>query len=316
MVLGLGVLLACCCVNCSIAEEGCSGCRWEKSDTSVALRHADQIVWRFHFDLARNVPYFDPLAPRGGPSITWNAPPDHPWHHGLWFSWKYINGVNYWEHQGREGRPAGRTRWSNVEIQTHDDFSASIAMQVAYQAAGESRVVLREWRRIEVAAPDAQGDYAVDWNSRFQAEDTAVTLDRSAPQEKSAGGYAGLSVRFAEGLAERELMTPAGPVSFNDGDRYRGSAVAVDYSGVLPGGIVGVAFLDDARNPRHPTSWYAIRTPEVSYVNAALLTDEPLELQPQEQLTLRYRLVVHHGRWDAERLQRTSQSLIETKVEP
>jgi hypothetical protein len=41
----------------------------------------------------------------------------------------------------------------------------------------------------------------------------------------------------------------------------------------------------------------------MSYINAAVLQDEPLVLQAGQQLTLRYRLVIHPDRWDARRLQ-------------
>ena len=40
--------------------------------------------------------------------MTADRPPDHIWHHGLWFSWKFINKVNYWEIYPAK-RPAGGT---------------------------------------------------------------------------------------------------------------------------------------------------------------------------------------------------------------
>ena len=77
----------------------------------------------------------------------------------------------------------------------------------------------------------------------------------------------------------------------------------MDYSGLIVGKAVGLAFIDHPQNPRHPTPWYAIRDPVMSYLNAALLTDEPLELEARKRMILRYRLIIHPNRWDAQRLQ-------------
>ena len=67
---------------------------WEETPAFLALRWQGQELWRLHFGEDCPKPFFDPLAPVGGPSLSWEAPPDHPWHHGLWFSWKFMNGVN------------------------------------------------------------------------------------------------------------------------------------------------------------------------------------------------------------------------------
>ena len=50
---------------------------------------------------------------------------------------------------------------------------------------------------VSVSPPAARGDYHVDWQSTFTALQPA-TLDRTPPQPQAPGGYAGLSVRFAE----------------------------------------------------------------------------------------------------------------------
>ncbi len=47
-------------------------------------------------------PYIHPLRTVAGVPLTAFQPSDHVWHRGLWFSWKYINGVNYWEEAPKE----------------------------------------------------------------------------------------------------------------------------------------------------------------------------------------------------------------------
>jgi hypothetical protein len=176
-------------------------------------------------------------------------------------------------------------------------------MTLGYRPATGDANVLTEQRLIDVSAPDAEGMYTIDWTSAFTASDERVKLDRVPPQEQSWGGYAGLSVRFAKHFVERQAVTTDGPARFGTGDRYRGRSEALDYNGLIDGRAVGLAFLDHPDNPRHPTAWYAIRSPQVSYVNAALLADAPLQLQAAQQLTLRYRLIVHPDRWGAQELQ-------------
>jgi hypothetical protein len=276
---------------------------WQRSKSTVALVRGDHVVWQWNFGPELNVPFFHPVATTAGQTLSQDRPADHAWHHGVWFCWKYINKINYWEHAGRTGRPAGKTDWSEVDVKTKDNGSATISLKLEYHPVDDSNVVLVEHRRIEISAPDAEGVYAMDWTCVFTAQDENVTLDRTPPKEQSWGGYAGLSIRFAKQFSERQTHDTNGLVAFDEGNRHRTQAVAMDYNGVIDGMPVGVAFLDHPSNPRHPTRWYAIRDPIMSYINAALLNDDPLVLKPHQTMTLKYRILVHPDRWSANRLQ-------------
>jgi len=280
--------------------------RWEiAAGASVALIGPEGVLWRFRYDPSLDVPFIHPLNTTDGRTLSWDRPPDHLWHHGLWFSWKFIDRVNYWEMDAGTGRPAGRTTWTNVRIETRNDRSARIRMDVAYRPAGEDTPVLAEKRTIEISAPDAAGVYAVDWSGEFTAARPLV-LDRTPlpgePGGQTYGGYAGLSLRLAGNLTERRPMTSGGPIVQMLDDRYRGRHVGLDYSGLLEGRIEGVAILDHARNPRTPTPWYVIRSAEMSFFTPAFLCYEPMTLGPGRPLTLRYRVLVHPGHWDEARL--------------
>ncbi|MCA9262641.1 MAG: PmoA family protein [Planctomycetales bacterium] len=284
---------------------------WQRDDSQLTLSTEGHAVWRFHFGNDVNVPFFDPVGPVNGPSITWNAPADHRWHHALWFSWKYINGINYWEHQGDSGKPSGSTEWSSVDISTDSSGAADITMELSYRPASSDQVALRERRTLHIAAPDAAGDLVIDWSATFRPVDSDATLDRSPPQPNSSGGYAGLSVRFAQQMDDRLLVSEAGPAEFNEGNRFRGRAKSLDYSGTVESRTVGLALLDHPQNHRFPTRWYAIRNPIIGYLNAAVLHDEPITLTVGDALTLRYRIVAHYGRWDASRLQQEADRFAE-----
>lgn len=283
-----------------------SAWRWEEqAGKSLVLLGPGGILWQFRYDPILDTAYFHPLNTAAGKTLTWDNPPDHIWHHGLWFCWKFINKVNYWEIDPKTGRPEGRTTWDNVKVTTRKDFSARVVMDFAYRPAGEFDPVLTEKRTIEITRPDAEGGYSMDWNSVFTAV-PAVVLDRTPlpgePDGQSWGGYSGLSVRFAKDIAERQVSSSDGPVvEFSDG-RYRGKHTAMDYSGLFEGRPAGIAVCDHPDNPRSPTPWYAIRSDEMSFFTPAVICYGPMTLEPGQSVVLRYRVFIHPGRWDAARL--------------
>ena len=288
-----------------ISQAGDSGVlSWKTGQDSVALVKGEQVVWQFHFGANETKPCFHPVALLAGPDLIWHRPPDHPWHLGLWFSWKFINGVNYWEEDPKTGLLAGRTKWDRPRLETRPDFSARLAMNLAYRPAGRA-VVLTERRSIEISPPNPEGTYWQDWDLTFTAAGQDVVLDRTPlahePNGQAWGGYAGLSVRFARGLHEARAVTEQSEIEFSDG-RYRGKASAMDYAGLIDGREAGIAILDYSSNLNAPSPWYAIADQTMCYFSPAVLCYGPHTIKAGQSLGLRYRLIVHPGRWDAERL--------------
>jgi hypothetical protein len=279
---------------------------WERDEgSSLALVGPGGPLWQFHSAPDLDHVYFHPLRTVDGRLLTWDRPPDHIWHHGLWFSWKYINKVNYWEVDAKTGHPAGRTSWSNVRVTPEKSLEARIDVDLDYRPVGATSPVLVERRTIEVSPPDAEGVYAIDWTCAFKAV-AAALLDRTPlpgqPGGAVSGGYAGLSLRLGEGLSERQVMTSEGPVTTWTDDRYRGRHIGLDYSGLVNGEPAGIAVVDHPANPRSPSPWYVINSRGFSWFTPALLCYEPLALAAGDTMVLRYRVLVHPGRWDAERL--------------
>jgi hypothetical protein len=276
---------------------------WTEETGAVGLRHGDRWVWRYAYGPEQAKPCFHPLALPDGPALTWHRPEDHRWHRALWFSWKYINGVNYWEEDPITGAASGRTEVKETSVTTRSDFTARIEQQLIYRPASATPV-LTERRVVEVTAPDDSGAWHLDWDLTFEAG-VDVRLDRTPlPDEPGGqvyGGYAGLSVRFARGFTDVRALTPEGPVSFKD-ERFRGRAAGFEYSGTLDGQEVGIAILDHPQNLNAPSPWYAIYGPVMQFFTPAVICYGPHHLSAGEQLRLRYRVVVHPGRWDAEQL--------------
>jgi hypothetical protein len=184
---------------------------WRKEAGMIALIGGDQAVWQFNYQSGQDRLFFHPVAVAGGPVLTSDRPKDHPWHRALWFSWKFINGVNYWEPNAQTGTLDGRTKWSNLQSETRPDFSARLSMEIAYRPA-DGPPVLKEHRVIAISAPAQDGSYSMDWQMTFTALDKAIVFDRTPlpgePEGKPWGGYAGLSVRFAENLPNSKPPAP------------------------------------------------------------------------------------------------------------
>ena len=143
--------------------------QWKQTDATLALLNRDRVVWQFNFAKDAPKPYFHPVALADGTELTWLSPPDHPWHRSLWFAWKEINGVNYWEEDPATGKSQGRTEIVAVKASPAPDFFAKIEVDLAYHPPDQPPV-LTEHRVLTISAPDAGGGYAINWQATFRAD--------------------------------------------------------------------------------------------------------------------------------------------------
>ena len=258
---------------------------WDKTDDALAYQLNGKDVWRLNYSQTNDTkPYFSILGPVAGPNLVCVKPKDHVWHYGLWFSWKFINGVNYWEENN--GKAEGKTTWAPPTIQTNDDGAATVAFAIRY---GD---VLKESRTLLISKPDPEGGYTIDWSSTFTAV-TAAKLDRYLPW----GGYAGMSARLSQSFTNVQSLTTQGPVDFA-GNKTHVDASAAEQNGTIDGQDYGIAMVAEG-------TWYMIcnpNPPNFVYFNDAVLYKNPKELKVGESFSLRYRIYVHKGRWNADKL--------------
>lgn len=240
-------------------------------------------LWTYNAD-HRKRPNVHPLKAPSGAVLTRDAPEDHPWHHALWFTIKYVNGENFWEEYDAYGvlRHVGPTtvHWIRPDRET---------------------VAIVDERTLEHVdlADDA---YAIDWSIALTPQ-TDVVLDRT--EFTTWGGYGGLSLRGRPDWTDTRLLLADG----SEHERVLGQPSEwCDLSGRVDGGEAGVLFLDHPGNPRHPSPWYASTRAATygdegwsNFVNAAFLWDAALEVAASQPLCFRYRVVVHDGVWAADR---------------
>ncbi len=280
---------------------------WIQSDSALILRNDSDKIWQFNFNNRYGMPYFHPLCIKNS-VVTSASPTDHPWHLGFWFSWKFINGVNYWEYldnfksEETGFRSAGITEIVKHEIIKNPDFSCDINLKLGFHPA-DSTAILEEIRNIHISPPFSDGSYFIDHEHIFNALADYVELDRTPVQNepggRSWGGYAGLSIRFSQDYSSPVVIAPDEKENFKKNDWvYMGFST-------LTGETAGVCIFQNMKFSTPTTSWYVINNPAVPffYFSPAVLYDGKIILRKEDTLHLKYRTWILPGKTSKEELQ-------------
>jgi hypothetical protein len=268
---------------------------WKQTDHSLALICGPAVVWQFNYKTEEGKPYFHPITVAGSPTLTDLRPADHPWHRALWFSWKYLNGVLYWEEDPKTGKAPGETELIGVKATPRADHSAHFELALSYHPPGKP-AVLTEQRTLDVSPPAADGGYFIDWLSVFTAGDADVVLDRTPiagqPNGVAWGGYAGLSLRLAPALRGGQFTDSEGPVN-----TVWKEARWISFAGPTGKGTsAAITVFEHPKSFRHPTPWYLIGS--MPYFSPAVLYREPYTLPARKSILLKYRIVFQPGPLD------------------
>jgi len=286
---------------------------WNHLADRIGLRNHGRTVWQLNFDHEVERVYFHPVGLLDGTPLTWLSPSDHVWHYALWFSWKHVNGVNYWEYLPDRGIVE---LVETTEQLSHEEFSAKVDLVFNYHPQGGENV-MREERRLEMEPPDENGCYRITWRSTCTALDQDLVLDRTPPPGDpngvGHGGYAGMSVRIAKETRDWRITDSEGR-SGMECHRAPARWIHGDFARTDTGREGGIAILDHPENPRHPAPSFIVLDPSRPFVyySPALLFNEPYRLKAGESVSLAYRIVVHPGRAEREWLDREWSAFSET----
>jgi hypothetical protein len=229
----------------------------------------------------------------------------------LWFSWKYINGVNYWEENQETGRSDGLTEWRMplpTTARPNPEELTAIFLDLAYQHPS-GRTDLTEKRQLLVSRPAADGSYWIDWQSNFVAGPEGALLDRTPmpgePNGQVNGGYAGLGLRLAPPPLAISFVTSEGPVDTFVESRARPNAAAVA-ANFRDGDrdVGGIAVISDPANSGALAPWYIVDNEKLPmrFFCAAVLGPKPIQLEPKAVLRLQYRVALRPQAWTPESL--------------
>ncbi len=274
---------------------------WKQDgNRSIELTGENGTIVRFILQAAPRDPHFETLTTSDGRNTVWVAPPDHVWHYGLWFSWKYINGVNFWETNPKTGKQQGRNEILDPAIESHPDANtATIRYRELSYPDPDGPAVLEDTVEIKIERPTDQRGTQVTWSITTKAL-ADVTLDRTPlpgePDGKDWGGYAGFSWRGAKEFTDIKYTDSE---NRRDMDIHRQHARWLSITGTLQGKPVGLIVIDHPANPRPPASWYLVHNAKLPFwfANPALLQPKALPMKQGESFRHAYRIILHDGTW-------------------
>jgi len=281
--------------------------RWIQTDTTLTLKNHSDIVWQFNFNDQYGKSYFHPVRVNQS-DLTCVSPPDHPWHLGLWFSWKFINRVNYWEYlknfsSSETGfKSEGVTAIERKKLTTNRDFSAGIRLDLIYHPI-DGKSVMSEKRILHVSTPSPDGSYSIDEEHLFTALQDSVLLDRTPikgePGGQSWGGYSGVSVRFNQSFTSPQIISAGDSAS-----RLKSPWIYMGFDG-LRGAKAGMLILNHPGFTPKSMSWYVINDPQIPfyYYSPAVIFDKHILLRKGEALCLKNRIWILAGEVSKEQME-------------
>ena len=271
---------------------------WNETDTTLALVNSQDVVWQFNYNDRFRRPYFHPLTV-SSTVVTSLSPPDHPWHLGLWFCWKYINHVNYWEYLNEKRsaktgyRSEGATEIVKKEITRHPDFSADIRLWINYHPQDGANVMTEE-RNYHISAPSHNGSYEISQDYQFTVVADSIVLDRTPPAIRGGriqGGYAGISCRFNQDFTSPEIR--------NSADSALCQKCNWQYYGFLSltGKRVGMKIELDPQYNFPTCRWYVINDPLIPFFfySPGVVFDDKVTFRKGENFRLKYRIQMMEG---------------------
>lgn len=273
-----------------------------EADGPLRLSRGGEPIASLHWQ-AQPRPFLFPVCAPGGLSVTRSFPmeeapgeaQDHPHHQSLWFAHGAVNGYDFWHGSGDGERMVARG------APTVEDLEDGTRISLEYDwLVGESELVCREQRTWTIRSqPDAN---VFDASFTLRATDQPLVLGDTKEGTFALRLHPQLRVQGA--VASGELLNSEGQ---RGGEVWGRRARWIEASGAIDGEPIGVLLLDHPSNPRHPTWWHA-RTYGLLAANPFGQHDfegvapgtGDLTLAPGDELTLRYRVIVHTGRCSPE----------------
>lgn len=272
----------------------------------IELRHRGELVTAYYIgDVPR--PFFYPIIGPSGVPVTRSYPiekgpeeeeTDHVHHRSLWFAHGEVNGINFWGDREGDGRQVhtglkGVTiSPTSITLKTTNDWVAADGAKVLQDA--------REYRWAK-----AQNDaLMIDFKITLQATEGEVLF------ADSKEGCLGLRMAHWMRLVKKDRKTPQPSAAVVNSEGDSGKAVWgkraewIDYFAKGPKGkTIGIAVMDHPSNLRHPTWWHARDYGLLGanpFGQGSFEKETPkgagsYKLDAGDELTLRWRLVVHPG---------------------
>lgn len=232
--------------------------------------------------------YVHPIYGLDGEVLTDDFPKDHYHHRGLFWGWPHIRigdkEYNLWALQGIRHQ---FEKWTEQKAE-----ASQAILGIANGWYVEDRAVVRE--EIRLVVHPAKGDErALDVECRWTALKEPVTL--WGAEGKS---YGGMNIRFAP-RQETVITTADGrqPKDLNL-TRLGWADLTAQFKGAP--GPSGIALFLDRSHPDYPPTWV---TRHYGFLGVGWPGIKPFELKPGKTVTCKYRVWIHRGPADVQRLE-------------
>jgi hypothetical protein len=256
----------------------------------------DNGVERLRYDYASAPkPFIHPLRLPDGTTITEHEPADHIWHRGLWFAFKFVNGINYWEERDEI---FGRQINNTIELGKSPSEANQIQQHLRWCDNRDDPYhlteICHEQREISWSIED-NGLLQLKLQSQVKASKGELTLDRTP--FTTWGGYGGLFVRLKNDLENPRLVFDDGTVTNRCiGERYKWGGIEGTTSN---GKDCAIVFLPSSNNDRYPEPFYGAAKQDYNFFGPAPLFHEPIVLKKGETFTYQVKVLVLPRRIDA-----------------
>ena len=252
----------------------------ESSGSELMITADESPILTYHHGSELHKPYYHPIHAPNESIVTDDAPGDRPYHHGLWFAWENVDGVNYCRETDCDESERGRIVHREFRDKGVNQYTAHFTVVNDWVAPGNSKPI-EEVCCIRVHRPQ-QDRQLIDLQFNFLAQSRDVSIGVSPESQ-------GLCFRGAE-MEYRKVTNSEYSIGQSEVSGKAGKWCSLN--GVLSDEAIGVAIFDHPSNVGHPTPFFALDD-AIGFVSTSYAF--PHIIAAGETLTLSYRIVVYLG---------------------
>jgi hypothetical protein len=250
----------------------------------------DEIFTTYRFGPNQKYPYFYPVnGPVSIISLTTDSGVPYCHHRSLWFGCDRVNGGNYWQ----EGIERGQIISQGPVIVENGPESIHIKDVCEWKQPNQ-KPIIRDSRDIIITAP----------TNSIRIIDFKISLFALTDIKVEKTNHSLLSVRMKKSLS----VSRGGTLINSNGQKGEKETAGMeanwcDYSGEHFGIVEGIAIFNSPQNIWNPSKWFTRDYGFFSPTNMNFL-NEGLEIKKDESLTFDYRIVVHAGALNQNKIQK------------
>ena len=283
-----------------------------KVDSALTISSGDQPLLTYQFRTIyppagidtnyKRSGFIHPLYTPHGQVLTNIQPKDHYHHYGIWNPWTHTffegDTVDFWNIKGHQGTVRFVKFTSQKSKSKYSEYTA-LHEHVVFKKGGTEKVALNEWQTVRVSPGTNSDHYIIDITSKMSCASQSPLLIVEYR-------YGGLGWRATEYWDKNnsEMLTSEGKTRVNtDNTKARWIVVYGSLPGNDEGGIVMLSHPSNYNHPEPLRIWdkNANGGRGDVFANFATTKDKNWLLEPGKTYTLKYRLVVFNGKFDAEK---------------